>query len=59
MIGLLAAGIALALDGRPLAGIAVCALAATIKVPALAGAVFIAVAWARAEASLGPGRGFC
>ncbi len=51
MIGLLAAGIALALDGRPLAGIAVCALAATIKVPALAGAVFIAVAWARAEAS--------
>jgi alpha-1,6-mannosyltransferase len=51
MVGLLAAGVALALDGRPLAGIAICALAATIKVPALAGAAFIAVAWARAEAS--------
>jgi alpha-1,6-mannosyltransferase len=51
MVGMLAAGIAVALDGHPLAGIAVCALAATIKVPALAGVVFIAVAWARAEAS--------
>jgi hypothetical protein len=49
MIGLLVAGVVLALEGRPLLGIAVCALAATIKVPALAGAVFIAVAWARAE----------
>jgi hypothetical protein len=36
-----------ALEGRPLQGIALCALAATIKVPALVGAVFIAVAWAR------------
>jgi hypothetical protein len=51
MVGLLAAGVAVALEGRPMVGIAVCALAATIKVPALAGAVFIAVAWARAEAS--------
>ena len=49
MVGLLAAGVALALRGNPLSGIAVCALAATIKVPALVGAVFIAVAWARAE----------
>jgi hypothetical protein len=49
MIGLLAAGVTLALEGRPLYGIAVCALAATIKVPALAAAVFIAIAWARAE----------
>jgi hypothetical protein len=49
MVGLLVAGVALALDGRPLLGIAVCALAATIKVPALAGAAFIAVAWAREE----------
>jgi hypothetical protein len=49
MIGLLVAGVVLAFEGRPLLGIAVCALAATIKVPALAGAVFIAVAWARAE----------
>lgn len=49
MAGLLAAGVACALSGRPLAGIAVCALAATIKVPALAGVLFIAVAWGRAE----------
>jgi hypothetical protein len=49
MIGLLVAGVAFALEGRPLSGIAVCALAATIKIPALAGAVFIAVAWAREE----------
>jgi alpha-1,6-mannosyltransferase len=51
MVGVLAVGVAYALDGRPLLGIAICALAATIKVPALAGAVFIAVAWARAEPS--------
>jgi alpha-1,6-mannosyltransferase len=49
MIGLLAAGVSLALRGNPYAGVALCALAATIKVPALVGAVFIAVAWARAE----------
>ncbi len=49
MVGLLATGVAAALSGGPLLGIAVCALAATIKVPALAGAVFIAVAWARSE----------
>ena len=49
MIGLLTAGVALALEGRPMLGLALCALAATIKVPALAGAVFIAIAWARAE----------
>jgi alpha-1,6-mannosyltransferase len=49
MIGLLVAGVAYALGGRPLLGIAVCSLAATIKVPALAGAAFIAVAWAREE----------
>jgi alpha-1,6-mannosyltransferase len=49
MAGLLAAGVACALSGRPVLGIAVCALAATIKLPALAGALFIAVAWGRAE----------
>ena len=49
MIGLLAMGVSMALRGNPLAGVAVCALAATIKVPALVGAVFIAVAWARTE----------
>jgi alpha-1,6-mannosyltransferase len=51
MIGLLAAGVAISLEGRPLHGIAVCALAATIKVPALAAVVFIAFAWARVERS--------
>lgn len=49
MVGLLVAGVAIALQGRPLSGIAICALAATIKLPALVGAVFIAIAWARAE----------
>ncbi len=49
MVGMLAAGIAYALDGRPMLGVAICALAATIKVPALAGAAFIAVAWGREE----------
>jgi alpha-1,6-mannosyltransferase len=49
MVGMLAAGVACALSGRPLVGVAICALAATVKVPALAGVVFITVAWARAE----------
>jgi hypothetical protein len=49
MIGLLAAGVAVALRGNPYAGVTLCAVAGTIKVPALVGAVFIAVAWARAE----------
>jgi alpha-1,6-mannosyltransferase len=49
MVGLLTAGVAYALRGHPLLGVAVCALAATIKLPALVGAVFIAVCWARAE----------
>jgi alpha-1,6-mannosyltransferase len=45
MAGVMAVGIAAALRW-PLVGIAICALAATIKVPAAAGAAFIAVAWA-------------
>ncbi len=49
MAGLLLAGVTVAVQGRPLNGIALCALAATVKLPALAGAVFIAVAWAREE----------
>jgi hypothetical protein len=53
MAGLLAAGVACALRGNPLLGVAVCALAATIKVPALVGAVFIAVCWARTEPTPG------
>jgi hypothetical protein len=47
MVGLLVAGVTLAVERRPLVGIALCALAATIKVPAAAAVLFIAVAWAR------------
>jgi hypothetical protein len=47
MIGLLIAGVTLALEGRPLLGIVLCLAAATIKIPAAAGALFIAVSWAR------------
>jgi len=49
MAGLLVAGVTLALERRPLPGIALCALAATVKLPAIAGVAFIAVAWARAD----------
>jgi hypothetical protein len=54
MAGLMLAGITLALERRPLAGIAVCALAATVKLPAAAAIPFIAVAWARTQVGLGP-----
>lgn len=47
MVGLMVAGVTLAVERRPLIGIAVCAVAATVKVPALAAIVFIVVAWAR------------
>jgi hypothetical protein len=49
MAALLVAGITAALSGRPVLGIVLCALAATLKLPALAGAVFIAIAWVREE----------
>ncbi len=49
MVGLLLAGVTLALERRPLLGIAVCAAAATIKLPAAGGALFIAICWARAD----------
>lgn len=49
MAGLLLAGVTVALGGRPLPGIALCALAASIKLPGLAGVAFIVVAWAREE----------
>jgi hypothetical protein len=49
MAGLLVAGVTLAVQRRPLAGIVLCALAATIKLPAAAGIVFIGLAWWRAE----------
>jgi hypothetical protein len=47
MIGLMVAGVALAVEGRPLLGIAICVLAMTIKLPAGVAALFIAVAWIR------------
>src|SRR5436190_5737979 len=46
-VGLMVAGVTLAVERRPLVGIAVCALAATVKVPAAAAIVFIVAAWAR------------
>lgn len=51
MAGVMVAGVALAMERRPLLGIAVCVLAATIKLPAAAAAVFIAVAWIRTAPS--------
>jgi hypothetical protein len=47
MAGLLVAGVAVALERRPLLGIALCALAATFKLPAAAGVLFIALCWWR------------
>jgi alpha-1,6-mannosyltransferase len=49
MAGLMVVGVTFALEGRSLLGIVVCALAATIKLPALAAALFIAAAWIRAQ----------
>ncbi len=49
MAGLLVAGVVLAVQRRPLLAIAVCALAATVKLPAVAAIVLIAICWARAE----------
>ncbi|HUE26794.1 MAG TPA: hypothetical protein VMP89_08465, partial [Solirubrobacteraceae bacterium] len=37
----------LALEGRPVWAVAVCTLAATIKVPAIAAAIFVGFAWVR------------
>ena len=51
MIGLMVAGVTLALERRPLLGVTLCAIAATIKMPAAAGVLFIAACWARAESS--------
>jgi alpha-1,6-mannosyltransferase len=49
MAGLMVAGVALALERRTIPGVALCALAAMIKLPALAACVFIVVAAMRAE----------
>ncbi|HEX4244510.1 MAG TPA: polyprenol phosphomannose-dependent alpha 1,6 mannosyltransferase MptB [Acidimicrobiales bacterium] len=43
MMGLLVAGVALAVEGRLAWGMALCALAATVKLPAAAAIVFLAV----------------
>jgi hypothetical protein len=45
MLGLLAAGIALARTGRAVPAVVLCALAATVKVPAFAGVIFIGWSW--------------
>lgn len=47
MAGTMLAGVSLGLEGRPLLGVVVCALAATIKLPALVAVVFIAAIWIR------------
>src|SRR5207248_8528282 len=47
MAGLMVAGVTFAVERRPLLGIGLCVVAATIKVPAAIAALFIAVAWLR------------
>lgn len=54
MIGLMVAGVALALEGHPLIGIVVCVIGATIKLPAAGAAVFIALAWIRSAGGVRP-----
>jgi alpha-1,6-mannosyltransferase len=49
MAGLMAAGVAMAVERRPLLGIVLCSLAATVKLPAAAAVVMIAICWWRAE----------
>ncbi len=51
MLGLLAAGLALARSGRIVPAVLLCALAATVKVPAFAGVVFVGWAWPGATAT--------
>jgi hypothetical protein len=53
MAGLMVAGVSLGLDRHPLLGIAVCALAATVKLPAIIAVAFIAIVWIRTEAAWG------
>ena len=49
MVGLLVVGLTLAVERRPLAGIAVCSLAALVKLPAAVAIVMIIVCWVRAD----------
>jgi hypothetical protein len=51
MAGLLVCGTYLAVQRRPLVAIAVCTLAATVKLPALAAVVMIVISWLREDAS--------
>lgn len=51
MVGLMMAGLALATEDHPVMGVALCAVAAMVKLPALVGCVAIAVAWARSGPS--------
>ncbi len=50
MVGLLVLGVAIAREGRPVAGIVVCALATAVKAPAAIGVLYIGWTW------MGPGR---
>jgi hypothetical protein len=47
MAGLMVAGVTLSRERHPLAGLALCSLAATIKVPAGLAVLFILISWAR------------
>jgi len=49
MVGLLLVSLALALEDHPLFAVVVAALGAAVKVPALAGVVFVTLAWARSR----------
>jgi hypothetical protein len=49
MIGLTAAGVLMAVERRPLLGIILCSLAATVKLPAAAAVVMIGICWWRSE----------
>lgn len=49
MAGLMVAGVAFAVERRPLAGLALCTLAATVKLPAIAAIAVIGIVWLRAE----------
>ena len=52
MVGLLVAGLALAKRNHPVLGIVACALAASVKVPAAIGIVYIGWEWVRPHAPL-------
>ena len=59
MAGLMVAGVALARERHPLLAVALCALAATVKVPAEVAVLFIVVSWARALPSRTARLRFC